>query len=283
MKTYLLSACIAALATASYAADSVAPTPEAAIRHVSGYGEIYGAGVWIDEFDEGDIWGFGGAARINVPFAERWNAQGDLVADAIDFDDTRVHGIGGVFHLNWRNPASYALGGFAEFKTYGISEATDQDIWDWKVGPEAQVYFANLTLYGQAYYGGLEAELLPYDVDLMGVRGVVRYFAQDDLRFDAELGFHRTSLSVGGFDADFDTVAVALQATYRFTDTPWAVFARYQYENVSFSEASDSLDLQKLSIGLRASFGSTTLLDQDRNGATMDTYRPNFVLPLIGG
>lgn len=283
MKTFLLSVCVAALSTSAFAADAVSPVQEAAVRQISGYGEIYGAGVWVDEFDQGDIWAYGGAARINVPFAEHWNAQGDLVVDAIDLDGTRLHGIGGVFHLNWRDPASYAVGGFAEFKTYGISEASDQDIWDWKVGPEAQVYFGNLTLYGQAYYGGLEADLLPYDVDMMGVRGVARYFAQENLRFDAELGFHRLNLSFGGLEADFDTVALALQATYRFTDTPWSVFGRYQYENVSFSESSDSLDLQKLSIGLRASFGSSTLFDEDRNGATMDTYRPNFVLPLVGG
>jgi len=284
VKTLLSSVCLAALTTSAFAADSLAPVDDTVVRQISGYGEIYGGGVWFDEFDDGDIWAYGGAVRINVPFAERWNAQGDLTVDAIDIEGTRLHSIGGVLHLNWRDPASYAVGGFAEVKTYGFSDGgPDQDIWDWKVGPEAQVYFGNVTLYGQAYYGGLEADGLPFDVDLMGIRGVARYFAQDNLRFDAELGFHRMNISQGGMELDFDVVALALQATYRFTDTPWSVFGRYQYENVSISEASDSLDLHKLTVGLRASFGSGTLLDEDRNGATMDTYRPNFVLPLVGG
>lgn len=281
MKTLLAAAGFATLATSAFAADPTVPVQET-VRQVSGYGQVYGGGLWLSELSDETFWAAGGAARINVPYAERWNAQGDFTVDAIGQDGDSLHGIGGAAHVFWRDPASYAFGGFVQASTYGFSSGPDQDIWDWKVGPEAQAYFGNVTLYAQAYYGGLEAQLLPFDVDLMGVRGVVRYFAQDNLRFDGELGFHRTKISVGSLEANFDTIAAALQATYRFDGTPWSVFGRYQYENISISEGpgSASLDSHKLMVGLRASFGSSTLIDEDRNGATMDTFQPNFVMPL---
>ena len=281
MKKLLAAAGFATLATSAFAADPTQPVEETA-RQVSGYGQIYGGGLWLSELSDETLWAAGGAARINVPFAERWNAQGDFTVDAIGQDGNSIHGVGGAAHLFWRDPASYAFGGFAQVQTYGFSSGPDTDFWDWKVGPEAQAYLGNVTLYAQAYYGGLEADFLPVDIDLMGIRGVVRYFAQDNLRFDGELGFHRTNLSAFGEEADFDTIAAALQATYRFDGTPWSVFGRYQYENISFSEGgpgTDSFDSHKLMVGLRASFGSSTLIDEDRNGATMDTYQPNFVMP----
>lgn len=280
MKKLLAAAGLAVLATPAFAADPTQPVEETA-RQVSGYGQVYGGGFWLSELTDDTLWAAGGAARINVPFAERWNAQGDFTVDAVGLDGENVHGVGGAAHVFWRDPASYAFGGFAQANTYGSSSGLDADIWDWKVGPEAQAYFGNVTLYAQAYYGGLEANFLPFDIDLMGIRGVVRYFAQDNLRFDGELGFHRTHLSVGGDSADFDTIAAALQATYRFDGTPWSVFGRYQYENLSISEGpvSEGFDSHKLTVGLRASFGSSTLIDEDRNGATMDTYQPNFIMP----
>ncbi|MBT1158101.1 hypothetical protein J1C56_21105 [Aminobacter anthyllidis] len=280
MKKLLAAAGLAVLATPAFAADPTQPVEET-VRQVSGYGQIYGGGLWLSELTDDTLWAAGGAVRINVPFAERWNAQGDFTVDAIGVDGESLHGVGGAAHVFWRDPASYAFGGFAQLNTFGSSSSSDIDIWDWKVGPEAQAYFGNVTVYAQAYYGGFEADFLPYDVDLMGIRGVVRYFAQDNLRFDGELGFHRTNLSVGSLEANFDTIAAALQATYRFDGTPWSVFGRYQYENTSISEGpdSESFDSHKLMVGLRASFGSTTLIDEDRNGATMDTYQPNFVMP----
>lgn len=280
MKKLLAAAGLVVLATPALAADPTQPVEET-VRQVSGYGQIYGGGLWISEFSDDTLWAAGGAARINVPFAERWNAQGDFTVDAVGQDDDSLHGVGGAAHIFWRDPASYAFGGFVQASTYGFSGGSDVDLWSWKVGPEAQAYFGNVTLYAQAYYGALESDFLPFDVDLMGIRGVVRYFAQDNLRFDGELGFHRANISAFGEEADFDTIAAALQATYRFDGTPWSVFGRYQYENISISEgpADASFDSHKLMVGLRASFGSSTLIDEDRNGATMDTYQPNFVMP----
>jgi hypothetical protein len=279
MKRLLCSVCFSAVATTAFAADPFTPTyEEVATRQISGYGEVYVGNVSIDFLGESeDLWAAGGAARVNVPFADSWNAQGDLTFDAIGADGDSVHGVGGAVHLYWRDPASYAFGAFGEIKGYGFSEGgPDDDISDWKIGPEAQVYFGNATLYGQAYYGQLEVDA-PFDIDLWGVRGVLRYFMQENLRFDAELGFHNLSADV----VDMDTVSASVQAMYRFDNTPLSVFARYQFDRTSITEAPDDFDSHKIIVGLRASFGTGTLRDEDRNGATMDVWRPNFVLPTL--
>jgi opacity protein-like surface antigen len=279
MKRLISTACFALVASSALAADPALPVEEVVARTVSGYGQIYAGGVWVDFDGESEsFWAAGGTGQINIPFADTWNVQGGLNLDAIGQDGDTLYGYGGEAHLFWRDPASYAFGGFGEIKSYDFSGGGmgEDDTWDWKIGPEAQVYFDRVTLYAQAYYGQFEIDLAPVDIEQWGIRGVVRYFAQDNLRFDAEAGFHR--ISIDEVDQEADTVSLALQAMYRFTDTPISVFGRYQFDSTDFGGLD--ADFHKAIVGLRFSFGSSTLIDEDRNGATMDTWRPNFIQPL---
>ncbi len=277
MKRLISTAFFTLLTASAFAADIIEPADQPG-RRISGYGEIYAGGVWVRyDGDDEDYWAAGGAGQLNIPFADSWNAQGGLNLDAIGRDGDSLYGGGGALHLFWRDPASFALGGFAEIKGYGFSgEGPDDDTWDWKLGPEAQLYLDRVTLYGQAYYGRFEVDFAPVTIEQMGVRGVARYFATDNLRFDAEAGFHR--IRIDEADQEADTVSLALQAMYRFTDTPVSVFGRYQFDSADFG--GTDVDFHKAVVGLRFSFGSDTLIDEDRNGATMDTWRPNFIQPL---
>lgn len=58
----------------------------------------------------------------------------------------------------------------------------------------------------------------------------------------------------------------------------WAVFGRYEFERRKFETSTQDIRANKVVIGLRASFGSDSLFDEDRNGATMDTYWPASVI-----
>jgi hypothetical protein len=259
--------------SAAFAADAVLPVAvEPVVPHISGYGEIYLGGLEISQFGEDDsIRAGGGAGRVNIPFAEKWNVQLDGTYDRIWEGGDYIDGLGGAVHAYYRDPQRFAVGLFATYKRYGTGFA---DVNDYAVGPEAQVYFGNLTLYGQAYYGKID---LDFDNPTQwGVRGVARYFVQPNLRLDGEIAFNR----IEDF-GDFDTVSLAAQATYRFEGTPWSVFGRYQYDRLSFESETFSTNNNYM-IGLRASFGGSTLFDEDRNGATMDTYRSNFILPFLG-
>jgi hypothetical protein len=143
-------------------------------------------------------------------------------------------------------------------------------------GPEAQVYFGNFTLYGQAYYGELDLRDTGFQraFDFWGGRGVVRYFALPNLRFDAELGYRRLDIDFGS--GHLDTVIAAVQAMYRFESTPISLFGRYQFENNLGESSDENLETNKFTVGVRASFGTETLFDEDRYGATMDTHRTNY-------
>lgn len=281
MKRAVTTAFLAMMASSALAADPIF-VDEQTVRSVSGYGEAYVGGIWVsyDDFED-SAWAFGGSGQVNVPFADFWNVQAGVTADAVSEEGT-LYALGGDVHLFWRDPSSYALGFFADARTYEFSGDDDfyGDLWDWRFGPEAQAYFDRVTLYGQAYYGHIEIDEAPVDIEQMGIRGVVRYFAQNNLRFDGEVGFHQTSYGGGG---DLNTFSAALQAMYRFDGTPLSVFGRYQFDTSSLDDAFDDgrFDTHKFVVGLRASFGTGTLLEEDRNGATMDSWHSNALVPLL--
>ncbi|AGB45598.1 hypothetical protein Mesau_03227 [Mesorhizobium australicum WSM2073] len=257
-------------ATSAYAADTQQPLAAETVvtPHVSGYGELYLGGLRFVGDDYTTRAG-GGAVRVNIPFAERWNLQGDLTYDRIwghyaPLDDTR-----GAVHGFYRDSDRFAAGIFAAYTSVGESGVT---VNNYAVGPEAQLYFGNLTLYGQASVGQLT--ISDFHGDQWGIRAVARYFVRKNLRLDAELDFNRTDYN----GTNEDVVGAAVQAMYRFDETPWAVFGRYEFERRKFETSTQDTRANKVVIGLRASFGSDTLFDEDRNGATMDTYRAASVI-----
>lgn len=277
MYRLLLGAAITATTTSAFAADApVVLDQELAQPHISGYVEAYLGGIRLAAGgDHLDLTGAGGTGRVNFPVDSRWNIQADAFVDSLWSHGVNFSGYGGAVHGYWRDPNAYALGGFASVTGYG-GDLGGANLYSFAVGPEAQVYFGNVTLYGQAYYGQIRASGSSEHLDNWGGRGVIRYFAQDNLRFDGELGFSQISVS----GDHLNNVTAALQATYRFSGTPFSVFGRYQLDHLSAS--GERLNVHKYVVGLRASFGSNSLLDEDRNGATMDTYRPNFILPFGG-
>lgn len=273
MKRVLAAAFLALTSSAAFAADVVQPIveePVVAGPRVSGHIEAYLGGIWLDA-DGGNLdgWVAGGAARLNYPIDARWNIQGDLFADGLWIDEGDANSYGGALHVYWRDPSRFAVGAFATINGYG-GDTGPTDLYSFTVGPEAQVYFDNVTLYGQAYYGQLRQSGFSEHADIWGVRGVARYFAQPNLRFDGEIGYRSVDLP----GAEGDTVTLALQGNYRFDNTPWTVFGRYQFDHLS---TSSDVNIHKLVLGIRATFGADTLLDEDRNGATMDTQRSSYL------
>ncbi len=270
MRHFPIAAMSFAMATSAFAADSVQPIVEQPVvaPHISGYGEIYLGGLKFDNNDDTFRVG-GGVARVNIPFAERWNVQLDGTYDRVWDSFNHIDGVGGAIHAYYRDPDAYAAGLFATAKDFG---GNIDGVHEYTVGPEAQVYFGNITLYGQAYYGKDHVGDFTDDLDEWGARGIVRYFVRKNLRLDAELAYNVTDSG----SVNFDTVGAAVQAMYRFDSTPWSVFGRYEFDRTTIE--SNHSDSNKFLVGIRASFGSDLLFDEDRNGATMDTYHPNFLV-----
>ncbi|TPK13734.1 hypothetical protein FJ872_20115 [Mesorhizobium sp. B2-5-9] len=109
-------------------------------------------------------------------------------------------------------------GGAVQGNSDAVQPKTQPTINAAPVGPEAQLYFGNLILYGQASVGQLT--ISDFHGDQWGVRAVARYFVRKNLRLDAELDFSRTDYN----GTNEDVVGAAVQAMYRFDETPWAVF-----------------------------------------------------------
>lgn len=273
MKRVLAAAFLALSSSAAFSADVVQPVVEEPIvagPRVSGHVEAYLGGLWLDaEGGNQNAWVAGGAARLNYPIDARWNIQGDLFADGAWFDEGDLNSYGGALHAYWRDPNSFALGAFTSVTGYGGD--VPSGYYSFAVGPEAQVYLDNLTLYGQVYYSQLRNSNISDHADIWGGRAVARYFAQPNLRFDGEVGYRSLDVINGGTDV----VTLAFQANYRFDNTPWTVFGRYQFDHLS-ADNSDA-NLHKLVVGVRATFGADTLMDEDRNGATMDTPRSSYL------
>jgi hypothetical protein len=287
MYRMLIGAALAAISTSAFAADYVQePT---ATRHISGNVEAYLGGIWlhtedsVGDSDNENGWAAGAAGRVNFPLGERWNIQTDAIVDSIWIDGVNLYGYGGAVHAYWRDPSRFAFGGFATITRYGGDEIDGTNPYSYTFGPEAQVYLGNVTLYGQAYYGRLEdfSFIGVFPADLWGVRAAVRYYARPDLRFDAELGYQKLDFDVPvPAKLDVNTFSAAAQVMYRFSGTPWSVFGRYQFEHVSEDSPFGDVhgNINKVIVGLRLNFGTGTLLDEDRNGATMDTVRPSAIL-----
>ncbi|PWW01831.1 hypothetical protein DFR52_102495 [Hoeflea marina] len=276
MRHYLLTACLALASTSAFAADMIVAAPESAPMQsrsaCSGHIEAYlgGAKTSGDIVGDSTFLSYGGTARANCNFHQRWNVQGDLFADGADDGDQSVSGYGGAAHLFWRDPSRFAVGIFG---TIADSEFLTRDAGLYSFGPEVQFYLGNLTLYGQAEYGQQSFDDLPLDFDFWGVRGEVRYFVTENLRLDAELGYRDYEEFL--FLSPPSLLSAALQANYRFDNSPVTVFGRYQYDH----NENDFLetDSHKFVAGLRISFGSGTLLEEDRYGASMNTFRTNSV------
>lgn len=265
-------------ASAPALAADVLEAPQTDAPQISGYVEGYLGGVrWTDGRRSDTDFGYGGAARINVPFNARWNAQGDLAGDWINVkqENATIGMYSAALHGYWRDPGSFAVGAFANWQGTSF-DGEMSDLYAVMAGPEAQVYFDKVTLYGQVYLGQLRSTASSEKYNTWGVRGVARYYVQPNMRLSAEAAYFKVDL-----DSAANSVALAAQSDYRFDNSPVSVFGRYQFEHFYLSNSSFAFDSHKLLVGLRLSFGSGTLLDEDRAGATMDTFRSNVATNFV--
>jgi hypothetical protein len=212
-----------------------------------------------------------GAARVSVPWHDKWALQSDLQGGATFFsdDDFGTHFMTGT-HLAWRDPAHGTLGAFAAGGAASAGDGLDTRFW--LIGLEAQRYIGSLTLYGQG--GGLWGEdgdgndLLN---DAWFVRGVARYFPDKNARLQGELAF--ASGEAEGTDEDIDVVTWGVRFDRKFDDRPIYWFAGYdglQLENDVFD-----LTDHRFRAGVTYRFGTSSLFENDRRGVTFDV--PEFL------
>ncbi len=162
-------------------------------------------------------------------------------------DDTNVYGTAhGTYLLN----NGVRVGGFA-----GLADVADDTVW--AVGGEAHKYFDQVTLSGVVAYGQTDDT----DADLWAVRADARYFVNDNVRVNANVGY--ANADFGPVDADIWNIG--LGGEYKFASNGWSVFGGYNH-----AESNDLADLKadSVNVGVRYTFGGS-LKERDRAGADL--------------
>jgi len=273
MKTigHLLAGAFCAVATQAMAADEVA-MPESPNYGLSGYGELsYGYG-WGSDNDP-ENWNFApinGAIAVNYWLTPTWNLQAEAwfnYFDDLDFGDD-YYTSGGAIHLGWRN-SDYYIGGLG---SYGSNEDAGSDAYAFAI--EAQRYFENVTLYGQAGY------MSDYDssfVEAWYVHGVVRYFFDPNLMLEVNAGYTSGDFTGGGVSVDLDQYKWGAKIEWKpKPDIPVSVFAAYQGNHDNWQPVDYTLTNHTIIAGFKVMFGQDTLKDMDRHGASLADYNPGF-------
>jgi hypothetical protein len=216
-----------------------------------------------------------GAASLAIPLGPQWSAQFDVLAEQVTVDDDNdqydsMQGVGG--HITYRWPDTGTVGVFAG---YGRGTPTDEETWSggW-IGLEGQLWLDNITLAAQAAWldisdhNGGDNEGLDEDAYL--VRGVARYFFASDVKAEVELAYAEASNVIDGVD-DGNAFEWGVSVQARLADAPIYGTLAYRGGDYDATTETDDASVSMVTVSLSYLFGTDSLKQNDRNGASLDT------------
>lgn len=197
-------------------------------------------------------------------------------------DEMTTKSFDGALHGFYRETDKFLVGGFVQIGRDGVSynSSSDGTIDRAYVGGEAQVYLDNLTLYGQA--GMQQFDTGSGGSPSIGLSGwfanaEARYFLTPNLRIEARAGFSTLELDIAL--ATFDTVTVGAGIEYKFDTLPVSLFAQYDYSTSTVDApmgGEPTVGDHRFLVGARFALGEDSLLDRDRNGASLRPVQPTY-------
>lgn len=230
-----------------------------------------------------------GEAYLNLPLFSNLSLQLDVVGDA-DFDndygddetiDDYESLIQGAAHLNYRSAENYLLGIWGSLAEVQIlnDDGDGQDSETvWMGGLEAQYYLGNTTFYGQA--GLLASSNRDVGSETLEHaqfgRGEIRHFFNPNTSVSAEFLYGR------GDDGANDTHYIefaswGLEGEKRLESHPLSFSLSYEGNYIGNSRNADVTDEgderlieHVFMAGVSFKFGSASLQQEDRYGATVD-------------
>jgi hypothetical protein len=203
-----------------------------------------------DSFKE-DYLALGGAVAGSI--GGSWNLQFDAEYGDMNHSGHTDNFTTVTAHLFSRNDA-YAFGGFAGF--------TNDEIAGYVVGAEGAVYFGNFTLAGSALIGG-DREDSDIEISNFGAAGT--FFLNDNLSIGADA--NRYEFDFGGAGNSQDGTIYGLNAEYQFAGTGFSIFGGYHASDEDYFGTDK--EANSVTIGGRYNFGTGSLLERDRSGASM--------------
>jgi hypothetical protein len=286
----------AAFAPAATAADAgdYAPVPTAQLQQLMLIGVVDG---WVggrsvtstDDPDDSSHVTFGGDAHVNIPLGDRISTQFDIQTELHnDFGEEASQGVvmlGG--HLSYRDPNQFLIGVFAGGgRPFADTLANDSPGTysgvGYVAGAEGQIYFGNLTLYGQAGFGDFKVDDDGGPEGFVNgwfARAVGRYFFHDDFYVEGEYAYGYTNCFIDGTCAPSEDAGRfhnwGAKAVFRVHQgSPIYMTLAYQGGNYFATEDPDTGIEHSFRVGFRVLLGGNgapTLLANDRYGATLDT------------
>jgi hypothetical protein len=251
-----------------YAAPAEAP-------RVTGYLQgDYSALVKAPDNVDGHTWSLRGSVNLNTGSPFNLQADANYARNEVSSIDSNT-GLGAL-HGYYRDD-QFAVGAFAQASRFSVSALNvigQGSANDYIGGGELAGYNDWATFYAQLGYG--RTSLYGYDADhYVGTLGA-RFYANDNLRFDVDGALHRFSYSDTDLAVDIRTVK--LTANYRPDQLPVTFYGgyRYDYGKLSVPGVSSDDNIGSLFAGLRVSFGTTSLKDEERHGAI---WNPISVTP----
>lgn len=217
---------------------------------------------------DGTTWALRGT--VNSQANRNVNIQIDAGYERMNVESVGINNFAGAVHAYYRQPDTYAVGAFVQGARIGSnvfdilsSLELDDYATDVVAGAEAAVYTDNVSYFGQLGFG--QASYSGESANHLLARAGVRLYANDNFRFDTEGALNR--LSVTGVEANVYTLSGT--GHYRLTDFPVTASLGYRYnygEAKVLGESVGSANSHTILTGLRFSFGSTSLKDEERTG-----------------
>lgn len=189
-------------------------------------------------------------------------------------------------HVFWRDSSVGLLGVIAQASTTETSLGFVSDR-RYFLGAEGQYFINNVTLYGQIAYENVNfgfPALSGNGVsgDGLIVAGQLRYFVSANLMLALKGSYETVSTSDLGNDLRHTGWLIGAKTEYRLNDSPISAFAEIDYRGGKFNVADVKDHETRLMVGAKFNFGSKTLFERDRSGASLDPLRSlKAVVPAV--
>ncbi|MDB5596188.1 MAG: hypothetical protein JWM36_3149 [Hyphomicrobiales bacterium] len=301
MKKLLSTTALCMMSFGASAADLpsrvLAPAPYAAVVPFDAFGALSVGYNWATISQGGfstDANGIDMSARATfaAPVFERFGFQADgefnrnVYKISTGLGDLKRNSADLAGHAFWRDSSVGLLGVIAQ----AVSNESSLGILSdrrYFLGAEGQYFIGNVTLYGQAAYENANFGLpLASGVTADGVivAAQARYFATPNWSVALKGSYESIKASFVGNNINHKGWLVGAQTDYRFDNTPYSVFATADYRDGKFSNNGGKDHETRVMLGGKLNFGSKTLFERDRSGASLDPIRSlQAVIPLVGG
>jgi hypothetical protein len=229
------------------------------------------------------------SAPISAGFGVQVDGQYERSAYSIFGTDLKKNTGEVAGHMFWRDSNRGLIGviGQASSTETSFGLLSDRRYF---IGAEGQYYLGNVTLYGQAAYQnanfGFPSFGFSNGIKADGFVGAaqLRYFITPDLMIAAKGGYENVSTSdLGGISLRHSAWLAGGKIENRFYGTPFSVFAEADYRAGDFNQLSGKENETRAQVGVKLNFGSNTLIERDRAGASLDPIRSlKAIVPFFG-